>query len=185
MSELYERILGLCDEKGITITELCRQSGASRGSLTDLKMGRKSSLSTATLSKIAVYFGVSVDYLLGKTGSSAMNANDELEFHVGDSFVNGMITVSNVKKQKDGTLTVTYSIDQDGLSVDELMNALLLFKKAHEKIGIPPEQLLELAEQIARLSQVTRSTLKSPQESKESASEPASPTPEGKDTPEE
>ena len=56
MSELYETIVRLCAEKGITITELCRQSGASRGSLTDLKMGRKSSLSTGTLSKIAAYF---------------------------------------------------------------------------------------------------------------------------------
>lgn len=65
MSELYETIVQLCAGKGITITELCRQSGASRGSLTDLKMGRKASLSAATLSKIASYFGVSVDYLLG------------------------------------------------------------------------------------------------------------------------
>ena len=65
MSELYETIVRLCAEKGITITELCRQSGASRGSLTDLKMGRKSSLSTGTLSKIAAYFGVSIDYLIG------------------------------------------------------------------------------------------------------------------------
>lgn len=67
MSKLYEIILGLCSEKGVSITELCRQSGASRGSLTDLKMGRKNSLSAATLSKIAAYFGVSVDYLLGNT----------------------------------------------------------------------------------------------------------------------
>lgn len=65
MSKLYETIVQLCAEKGVTITELCRKSGASRGSLTDLKMGRKSSLSAATLSKIAAYFGVSVDYLLG------------------------------------------------------------------------------------------------------------------------
>lgn len=65
MSKLYETIVQLCAEKGVNITELCRQSGASRGSLTDLKMGRKASLSAATLSKIAAYFGVSVDYLLG------------------------------------------------------------------------------------------------------------------------
>lgn len=65
MSKLYETIVRLCAEKGVNITELCRQSGASRGSLTDLKMGRKQSLSAETLSKIATYFGVSVDYLLG------------------------------------------------------------------------------------------------------------------------
>lgn len=65
MSDLYERIAQLCEKRGINITILCKESGASRGSLTDLKVGRKQSLSTATLSKIASYFDVSTDYLLG------------------------------------------------------------------------------------------------------------------------
>lgn len=66
MSELFSRIETLCKSRGKTITDLCRESGASRGSLSDLKQGRKQSLSAETLSKIAVYFDVSVDYLLGK-----------------------------------------------------------------------------------------------------------------------
>lgn len=78
MSELYETIVQLCTEKGVTITELCRQSGASRGSLTDLKMGRKASLSAATLSKIASYFGVSVDYLLGNEEKPPATDDEEL-----------------------------------------------------------------------------------------------------------
>jgi transcriptional regulator with XRE-family HTH domain len=44
---------------------MCKKSGASRASLTDLKMGRKQSLSADTLSKISTFFGVSIDYLLG------------------------------------------------------------------------------------------------------------------------
>lgn len=75
MSKLYETIVQLCAEKGVNITELCRQSGASRGSLTDLKMGRKASLSAATLSKIATYFGVSVDYLLGNEKEPATDSD--------------------------------------------------------------------------------------------------------------
>ena len=66
MSDLYERIDQLCKEKGINITTMCKESGASRGSLTDLKSGRKQNLSIETLTKIAVYFGVSVDYLTAK-----------------------------------------------------------------------------------------------------------------------
>jgi len=66
MSELYKRIEELCKDKGVTITDMCRASGAPRGSLSDLKMGRTSGLNSNTLSKIATYFGVSVDYLLGK-----------------------------------------------------------------------------------------------------------------------
>ena len=67
MSDLFLRIEALCKSTGITITDLCRESGASRGSLSDLKQGRKQSLSSATLSKIATFFDVSVDYLLGTT----------------------------------------------------------------------------------------------------------------------
>lgn len=65
MSTLYNRIETLCGRKSITITQMCKDAGVSRASLTDLKMNRKQSLSSTTLSKIALYFGVSVDYLLG------------------------------------------------------------------------------------------------------------------------
>lgn len=66
MSELYERIKTLCDNRGVNITEMCKQSGASRGSLTDLNKGRIQTLSAETLSRIGSYLGVSVDELLGK-----------------------------------------------------------------------------------------------------------------------
>ncbi len=65
---LYARIEGLCKEEGITITEMCRQTEITRAKLSDLKMGRSRSLAAPTLSKIAGYFGVSVDYLLGEEG---------------------------------------------------------------------------------------------------------------------
>lgn len=67
MSDLYDRIETLCKENNESITTMCRESGASRASLSDLKVGRKQSLSAETLSKIAAHFGVSVDYLLGKS----------------------------------------------------------------------------------------------------------------------
>lgn len=71
MSELYNRIEFLCEKKGINITKMCKESGASRGALSDLKMGRTKSLSSDTLNRIAEYFGASVDYLLGKEEKSA------------------------------------------------------------------------------------------------------------------
>ena len=66
MADLYNRIDTLCKERGISITVMCKDAGVSRASLSDLKMGRNQTLSTETLSKIAGYFGVSVDSLLGK-----------------------------------------------------------------------------------------------------------------------
>lgn len=82
MSELYHRIDLLCQQKGVTITDMCRLSGASRGSLTDLKMGRINTLKAETMKKIADYLEVSVDYLLTGEGAKARAAKAE-------AYVNG------------------------------------------------------------------------------------------------
>lgn len=63
--DLYNKIQALCRSRGINITIMCRECGASRGALGDLKAGRKNSLSAETLRKISEYFSVSIDYLLG------------------------------------------------------------------------------------------------------------------------
>lgn len=80
VSNLYNRIEGLCTDKRINITTMCKESGASRASLADLKMGRKQSLSADTLSKISVYFGVSVDYLLGNEPKEKTPAEADVTF---------------------------------------------------------------------------------------------------------
>ena len=66
MSNLYNTIIELCDEKGIKGGKMCTDTGISKGLLTDLKMGRRTGVSAATAQKIASYFGVSVGYLLGE-----------------------------------------------------------------------------------------------------------------------
>ncbi len=71
MADLYNRIDALCKERNISITTMCKDAGVSRASLSDLKMGRNQNLSAETLSKIAVHFGVTVDYLLGKENKKA------------------------------------------------------------------------------------------------------------------
>ncbi len=67
MNELYSKISELCKERKINISLMCRESGANRASFTDLKKDRIKTLSSDTLSKVALYFGVSIDYLLGNT----------------------------------------------------------------------------------------------------------------------
>ena len=66
MGTLYERITALCKERGITGGKLCKDLQMSKGTLTDLKMGRQKSLSAEKAQKIASYFNVSVGYLLGE-----------------------------------------------------------------------------------------------------------------------
>ena len=45
---------------------MCTDIGISKGTLTDLKSGRKKGISAANAQKIASYFDVSVGYLLGE-----------------------------------------------------------------------------------------------------------------------
>lgn len=66
MNELYARLEALCVRKGVTVSAMCKASGVSRSVLTDLKMGRQNSLSAGNLQKLAGYFGVSVETLLGE-----------------------------------------------------------------------------------------------------------------------
>ncbi len=72
---LYEKIQELCKRRGINVTVMCRECGASRGALGDLKAGRKQYLSTDTLKKIAEYFSVSLDYLLSEGEGFALPSN--------------------------------------------------------------------------------------------------------------
>lgn len=64
MADLYENIVKLCRNRGITGGRLCTELGFSRSTLSDLKAGRINSLSSQKLQKIADYFSVSVDTLL-------------------------------------------------------------------------------------------------------------------------
>lgn len=65
MLPIYQRIEELCRKRGTNITAMCRECGITRSILTEYNSGRTKSLSAETLSKIAEYFGVSVDYLYG------------------------------------------------------------------------------------------------------------------------
>ena len=65
MVTLYERLVALCVNKGITGGRMCSDLGISKSLMTDLKNGRKKSVNAETAQKIATYFGVSDGYLLG------------------------------------------------------------------------------------------------------------------------
>ena len=65
MNDMYKRIEDLCKEKGVNMTAMCREAGVPRSNLSDLKFGRTAALATVNLSRIATYFDVSLDYLLG------------------------------------------------------------------------------------------------------------------------
>ena len=79
MSSLYENIQQLCASKGIRPGRLCSDLGISRSLMTDLKMGRKKSISADTAQKIAAYLGVSVSTLLGQEEASQTDILDQVD----------------------------------------------------------------------------------------------------------
>lgn len=71
MDNMYGIIESLCASKGIKPGKLCSELGISRGTIGDLKAGRTKKLSAENVAKIASYFGVSTDYVLGKETKKA------------------------------------------------------------------------------------------------------------------
>ena len=78
MSNLYENIKELCDEKGVKPGKMCTEANVSKGLITDLKMGRKKTVHVETAQKIADYFGVTVDRVLGAEKETAAQKDDGL-----------------------------------------------------------------------------------------------------------
>ena len=76
---MYKIFESLLHERGVTAYKVAKATGISTASLTDWKKGR-SSPKADKLQKIADYFGVSVDYLLGnktKEKAPTVEVDDE------------------------------------------------------------------------------------------------------------
>lgn len=71
MDVTVERIFALIKERGTKAAYVAKDTGLPKSGFTDWKMGR-SKPSTEAIAKLAVYFGVTSDYLLGLA-----NAPDE------------------------------------------------------------------------------------------------------------
>lgn len=78
----YDVFKKLCDEKGITPTKASTEIGFSKGSVSYWKskwqQGKDSKPDSYTAAKIADYFGVSVDYLLGRTDDPVDYSDEDL-----------------------------------------------------------------------------------------------------------
>lgn len=79
MSNIYNIIVSLCDSKGISTYRMCKDIGMQPSVITDLKKGRKQTLHPDSLKKIAVYFNVSVDYLLGNEKSAPADDDEDAD----------------------------------------------------------------------------------------------------------
>ncbi|WP_162613365.1 helix-turn-helix transcriptional regulator [Gemmiger sp. An50] len=135
MNILYERIESLCQERNITVGKLCGEIGIRRSLMSDLKMGRKQTLSTETLSKLSGYFGVSIDYLLG-------NVNDPY-FHLDNQRIADEINSLDGYKKKPAApqgselsgvyLSFAKTAQDEGLDPADIEYALNLVRRIREQ----------------------------------------------------
>lgn len=79
MCNLYERIRAACGRKNLSVSAMCLELGMSKSVMSDLKSGRKKTLSSDTLSRIAQHLGVTTDYLLGNQPEPQPDILDEVD----------------------------------------------------------------------------------------------------------
>lgn len=73
----FTRFQHLCRRNGTTVNAVGREIGASSGSITAWKNGTDPR--SSTLAKIAEYFGVTTDYLLGMDETQPMDLLDQVD----------------------------------------------------------------------------------------------------------
>lgn len=98
MSTMYERIDRLCKDNGTNVTAMCKELEIARSSLSELNSGRSKTLSAEKTAKIASYFGVSVDYLLGNEPKEKTSAEADVTF---DDFTYAMYGESQDLTEED------------------------------------------------------------------------------------
>ena len=69
---MYILLKKLCEDKGCTGYRMSKDCGASANLMTELKSGRKKTVSAELAAKLAEYFSVPVEYILGLTPEAQM-----------------------------------------------------------------------------------------------------------------
>lgn len=125
---LVRRIKGLCDEKKVTFAEVERRIGISNG---QIRRWDNVSPKSETLQKVADYFDVSTDYLLGRTEvkrSIELTEKDEKDIQKElQNIINGL--EGNSYAAFDGQTIDDMEEEDKELLIASLENTLRIAKK--------------------------------------------------------
>ena len=173
----YDRFIGLCKARGVSPSAVMVSIGLNKSNATFWKKG--SIPKGDTLQKLADYFGVSVDYLLG---------TEKEPFEVGETFLGGRLLVTKVENNGDGTLNVSFSVNNNGMTADELTQILETIEKMSKETRVPIADMAQFTEAMNKAIQsavvrgITQAALSRPQERAETTPESSPPSAEGNDT---
>lgn len=124
---LVRRIKGLCDEKKVTFAEVERQIGISNG---QIRRWDNVSPKSETLQKVADYFDVSTDYLLGRTEVKSIELTEKDEKDIQkelQNIINGL--EGNSYAAFDGQTIDDMEEEDKELLIASLENTLRIAKK--------------------------------------------------------
>ena len=81
MSLLYDTVAHLCADRDISVSAACKRAGISPGILSDLKNGRKKTISMDTARRLADALDVSADALTGIAPAPQPAPDDLIAFY--------------------------------------------------------------------------------------------------------
>lgn len=110
-------ILSVLNDKNISAYKLAKETGISESLFSKWKKNPTSEISSSNLTRIADYFGCSVDYLLGRTSEPSLTAN----------VIDGEVTNSAVVQSSQHN-NVTINGSSEYQLTDEEIELLRLFK---------------------------------------------------------
>ena len=113
----FERVKGLADKQKISIVELEEKLGFSRNSLYSWKTPpsddslyapwKKNKPSIDKLNAVADYFGVTTDYLLGRTDTPEFTTKDEKDVQrILEDLINGLSNENSLAFLKNGGVEI-------------------------------------------------------------------------------
>jgi|SRR5699024_2612242 len=134
---VFDRIKKLCDEQGLSIVELEEKVGFGRNALYKWK---KQSPKTETLEKVADYFDVSTDYLLGRTDKKHyydLTEKDERDVEKQLEDIINNVSSDLGQASFDGSTLDELDEENREIMIASLKNALRMHKRLAKKKFTP------------------------------------------------
>ena len=124
--DLYEILKGLCDKKGVSGAKMCEDIGYSKSLMTELKSGRKKTITLDTACRIANYFEVPVEYLSTESTENPITITDDevsIDYLITGQDKPSLISIDGDREE----LWDKYSVldDEDRATVKDLVASLL------------------------------------------------------------
>lgn len=136
----YDRFVDLCKEKGLSPAAVTRELGLNNSSSTAWKRG--SVPKSDTLKKLADYFDVSTDYLLG-----TRTRQNRPTINVGNTYLDGAMRIEEID-ESDNKLQVKFSIETDELSIDDLQALVDCINRLSRDYKITVSGITQIADAV-------------------------------------